>query len=522
MCTAAGLTTDPADNPNNLCPEGYVCPPGTTSLTAKSNPCPAGYFCGFGTTPATKFDNLCRAGLFCPPATTFSAMLANVCPVGYFCLAGTPDNPAFLADQYRCPTQTTSLPGATSMAGCTRNCGGATKRVCQAVAAVNALGAGVNVTLDTLQSLHVRFDLSHLAYDPSTADMRYLEHFLIAIRPSADARLAMPSWFSSENITLGEPFTVRVTAARPLTVTVGVEITHGLYVDRISFFENRTTWWLTAPSRAYLKDTSSSYMFFSLLRQSSMLDQNIPLPLNAIRDNEMEAFVDVTANASESGNISMSALRDRYAAVAQSDSYWTDSAAAGRDNDVLAFPFLPFFSACKGTDSHVLLHEIVEDPAFCPQLPDISQIKPVLPFDWGAAAFSDECLARLQCSFEEQLTLSARPRWFELLNGAELFYFSQIPQASLNFAFDYTHITAAFGGEATVPVTVLSSKPTSSSLMVPQRVELQLGYYQVSKEEKRLETAVLNMSQFVELPLLDGDAPVSESLNRYACLCLLD
>jgi hypothetical protein len=80
VCFVEGLD-DPSKS--SVCPEGFVCGPGTTLTTQTNVKCPAGFLCSFGTSPSTQFDVLCPAGFGCPEGTPYTQRTK------YPCLKGT-------------------------------------------------------------------------------------------------------------------------------------------------------------------------------------------------------------------------------------------------------------------------------------------------------------------------------------------------------------------------------------------------------------------------------------------------
>ena len=101
ICAAACPSGREEDCPKAqayACPEGYVCPAGTTALTQTDIPCPGGYVCDVGTTPDTSLSSpqgqyklVCLQGYYCATATGPTTAKEQPCPTNYFCPTGTWD-----------------------------------------------------------------------------------------------------------------------------------------------------------------------------------------------------------------------------------------------------------------------------------------------------------------------------------------------------------------------------------------------------------------------------------------------
>ena len=89
VCDKEGMTNVTAQS--RLCPEGFVCPSGTTSYTENSFPCPAGFYCGKGTGSVSDYY-LCQQGYYCPEGATESSSISHKCPSGYYCPQATAAN----------------------------------------------------------------------------------------------------------------------------------------------------------------------------------------------------------------------------------------------------------------------------------------------------------------------------------------------------------------------------------------------------------------------------------------------
>ena len=264
-----------------------------------------------------------------------------------------------------------------------------------------------------------------------------------------------------------------------LYVRFDVLIVHGRFVFNDTLFENRLSFEKAEPTRA----TDDPATFFTVLTD----DAQTELPLNlAPKDSVAQVSFDMSGgNVDEESRVYV----EDYKTVRT-----TRTTAFPDEEFAIVMPHLPFFSACAGYDSSVILYQVIEDER-C-ELREAAETifaepwKPIKPE-------GDRCDYNIECKFEERLQREEfLPRWFEMGDESVLFYVTRSPTPIRTFVEkDVSYFADQIGSENMVPVLVsLPSSPRR--YQVPRTVTLDLGYHQVTSTEKRIMTARLILEDF--------------------------
>ena len=206
---------------------------------------------------------------------------------------------------------------------------------------------------------------------------------------------------------------------------------------------------------------------------------------------------------------------------------WTSGAA------LFAVDYLPFFSACRGFDSHIYLAHVTET-AWTPlqfdderefvkygeaSLVDELETIPINPYSPQVQTpVADEVSITAQCFYEEAFTEpSAKKRWYEG-DGDVLFYLTASAEsqealfAASIIANDQTEPPAStaqyeadINNQLNIPV---SFEPAEGVVLaaglIPTVIDFDIFYFQVSKKKKRIVTAVVTMDEYVTAKTHDG------------------
>ncbi|KAG2952313.1 hypothetical protein PC117_g2905 [Phytophthora cactorum] len=391
-----------------------------------------------------------------------------------------------------------------------------------------------------------------------------------------------------------------VAALEQTEITIAVELVHGLYVRDFAegFTEDRFDLTVFTPGRAdYSPSTPSTNTFLAVMQQEDM--DALMLPLNLpeeyvrvagtltykqqvastvlinrmsdifvgdpklpgmrgyIRNTEQNSIgeLSVTANASTNSTdtvvppteyFGLYPVTDPLETVLRSDSWWTQELGG---TAFLALPYLPYFSSCRGFDSHIFLFKMLETHPDCTfvsydqtvevdQYPWRKKLTPnadrcVIEYtaevaatqnlissvssaastltsssDSSASTTTFETFQRgvsLSCLYEENLEGGAEKlRWYEAPAGTTLFYVTREPTAADAFVAEGDATTGTgwgrsdtlqsyLGTDAIIPVKV--GRDAGVALAVPQEVYLNLSYYQVTPGQKRLVLASVNFGK---------------------------
>ncbi|KAI9998049.1 hypothetical protein PInf_002383 [Phytophthora infestans] len=390
-----------------------------------------------------------------------------------------------------------------------------------------------------------------------------------------------------------------VAALEQTEITLAVELVHGLYVRDFAegFTEDRFDLTVFTPGRAdFSPSTPSTNTFLAVMQQEDMDELMLPLNLpeeyvrvagtftykqqvaSTVLINRMsDIFVGdpqlpgkrgyirntaqnsigeliMPANASNSTDnvvppteyFGLYPVPDPLETMLRSDSWWTQELDG---TEFLALPYLPYFSSCRGFDSHIFLFKMLETHPDCTfvsydqtlevdQYPWRKKLTPnadrcVIEYtaevaatqslississaastltsssDSSASSTTFETFQRgvsLSCLFEENLEGGAEKlRWYEAPAGTTLFYITREPTAADAFVAEGDATTGTgwgrsdtlqsyLGTDALIPVKV--GRDAGVALAVPQEVYLNLSYYQVTPGQKRLVQASVNFGE---------------------------
>lgn len=193
--------------------------------------------------------------------------------------------------------------------------------------------------------------------------------------------------------------------------------------------------------------------------------------------------------------------------------------------DKLLLSYLPFFSNCMEYDSYIPTFDLFESDSCSlpemtseqeaygrnwwrrafPALPNQDDIRHVGTLDVGQEPTADLCMLDLQCHYEEDLaTADVTPRWFEQSQDTALFYILREPATMASYfrgGAYYDELYEAKGSDYFIPVTVDNSASMKlegdcSSLCFPRSVTLDIAYYQLDDNVKRIIKAQLILANY--------------------------
>ena len=245
--------------------------------------------------------------------------------------------------------------------------------------------------------------------------------------------------------------------------------------------------------------------------------------------------------------------------VSYTDIWWSNYELSGQG--FLGLPYLPFFSSCKGSDSYISWAKVTETDQSC-QLVDYQNTVPVSPYPWAGAVYpnADICNtstplylqdllggpgyngAVFECQFEENIAVTlTNTRWFEAGANTVLFYFINTyvepsdyePSFTFDAYLNKTYSTYWGRGAAisnivgtyqAIPVQVTTVTGSFGEQgVIPQQIELVVGYYQVDAFNKRLVTTSYSYSPTSKcVSLTSGGALQTSLLASGIPQCVLD
>lgn len=529
VCDREGQTVMPETNPDETrCREGFYCPRGANSTTSKS-PCPAGYYCGAGVGNSSKYDKKCPAGFFCPPSTSESNYPTNKCPAGYFCPEGLAAIPSadMYGDTYKCPRATTSEVGSKKVRDCYKRCrDGGECEVVDTAQLIDTGSSDPNVFLPALAVMDITVDLTRVysANNSLGLEMIYDDHYRFAffLTSQKDQRISksrqrMPTYFANNINKNDSHVQFRLTALDDVYVNFVLEIMHGLYSPQTAYFKHSATYTLTSANRSDLTATETTQLF-AVIEKGGACD----MPMNMILDDEEYLLIDYVGGT----NNSFVDFLDSFDDKKQAESYWDRARFAQRAKDMITMPFLPFFSSCKGFDSHIGVSYILESEKYC-TLPTQEEVVAVPAFNLFSVPTADSCEVTIECGIEEELRFSGgSKRWFELESGETMFYLTQLPGLQSDYASQiHEYFGGLLGTDGLIPVEVESTWPGGEELYIPKTVDIEILYYQETAETKRIISVGITLDNFEKVDnsyvaTMDGEG--EERLNRYTLTITYD
>ena len=195
-------------------------------------------------------------------------------------------------------------------------------------------------------------------------------------------------------------------------------------------------------------------------------------------------------------------------------------------------PYLPFFSNCREFDSYIFFWELTEGskcslPAVSnrfradwwrrefPPLPHMDDLQSVGPFDFQRFyPIADWCEQKIYCNFEEDLNQpDITPRWFETNSGVSLFsiirepvnYFQYTGRDQTRVGFNdgggQKFTTSSISSDTFIPVKIDRSVAEEvdgecNRLCYPREMILDIAYYQVDRNSKRIVSCTLALNKF--------------------------
>jgi hypothetical protein len=154
---------------------------------------------------------------------------------------------------------------------------------------------------------------------------------------------------------------------------------------------------------------------------------------------------------------------------------------------VIGMPYLPFLSNCPKFDSQAPLFMLLEDAEKCNL---VEESATAFTSEWNplSVAKGDTCSTNVECFYEEDLeSAPSLPRWYEMEAGGDpLFYITVDPMDVKEWEKGAQPLKSLIDTDALMGVGVNSLSPSGG---VPQKITLQIGYYQWSKAAKRLISA---------------------------------
>ncbi|GLE05146.1 hypothetical protein PINS_up014134 [Pythium insidiosum] len=376
-----------------------------------------------------------------------------------------------------------------------------------------------------------RFDMN--VFTPSRADYTPLT-------PSMNSFFAVLDKSSYDRLML--PLNLPESRQRILgTLTYRSQVEDRIFVDRIADIMVGDP--MLPKNRGFIRNTEQNSLGILVQSSSSGSSPNASTLLGASNTSAADAGKPVVPY---NYFFDLYPVPDRLESVIRSDSWWSQQL---NDETLIGLPYLPFFSSCRGYDSHMWIAKLLESHPDCDYV-QYDQTVEVNQYPWNKKLVpnADRCRIEyttetpqsggkpplvvshqrgigLSCTYEEILEGGAeKPRWYEAKKGTTLFYITRDPVSPNEFVADASgtawgrskSFKSKIGSDALVAVqgkfpgriseadylfinevcVSLSVGPDAGlELVVPQEVYLNLSYYQMSPGTKRLVTAEVNFGR---------------------------
>jgi hypothetical protein len=353
-----------------------------------------------------------------------------------------------------------------------------------------------------------------------------------------------------------------------------VEMVHGQFVENKNYtsFFNTMSFTQTQPSRADMQETSIPKFFLTLVHKElnkvwpplngqmyrrrkfdsdrdslcgdqvagkGMAVEHSPWPWVNFVSSSYCPTPDVPCNDKDNlvqptklqHQESKDLLATTYGIGAQDlASYWYSpqdlAGATGFDGVHDVFPYLPYFSSCRGFDNNIPFFQVTEGGVGCTSLPspgNTSWVNEWAPFastnKRALQQKTDNCITTLDCRYEEDFEKQYEPRpWYAQEPGEKIFYFLGDPVSVIEWKDSlYGTCGNGFGKDAErkklfellssrrgVGVTVgelpagITDSFKNGQKGGPRTVTLRVKYYQESPFRKRIVTADITYDDHTE------------------------
>ena len=168
--------------------------------------------------------------------------------------------------------------------------------------------------------------------------------------------------------------------------------------------------------------------------------------------------------------------------------------------DYKGMPYLPYFSKCEYFGNAIYLFMVFETHPLC-KLYSEQEVVPIRHLLFGQSATADICEGiTFNCQYTQDVENETDGQWFKAENGATLFWFYQKPingEEAIKFMQGQKEIS----DEDLVPVGMEASLDNAAAAegnMIPTEIELDVNYYQKSKQDKELMTAKVAFRAFID------------------------
>ena len=241
----------------------------------------------------------------------------------------------------------------------------------------------------------------------------------------------------------------------------------------------------------------------------------------------------------ENGDMHVPDVTERQEKIFIED-YWT------QNRPLLAVDYLPFFSGCRGFDSHIYLYQLLETSwtqiedfvnyGSC----DLVPVNETVFIDQWApqnqVSIADSCEVEVECFYEESFKeAAAATRWYEV-EGAPLFYITQEAE-SQNALFeasvlandisipevDVSKYDAAVTAQEAIPVIFSPAEGVEVMRgIIPTEISIDISYFQFSPKDKRMILAEGTFDEYVNARKHDGTYLLTVSTTALGWFDLLN
>ena len=362
------------------------------------------------------------------------------------------------------------------------------------------------IFLESFSHIIVSFNFSEI---PSF--LEFMNHYSIYIEiidlnnsNSLGKKQDLPEILNPENFniykledTSNKMLTLKVYNSKPedLFLKVSININNSLFDSLSKIFKNIASFKKYLPGRAY-KNTNK--IFFFILIKSIFEKITLPYNLyfNAERENNKGLIVNYIPNETEK-----MFTYPRYKGQSSDpydEQFWDKS-----KQDAVVLNWLPFYSNCAGYDKNIYLYDLLEHSPQC-KFPNDNELKIVREFPTqGFSPVSDYCNIELYCRYDEKMNTSTGKfiRWFLVNRPTTIAYVTTDPhdkiEAENNPSKNKEFIDQIENMELSfIPVIIYPIEFKQDC--APINHYIKINYYQVDKEQKRLVSFEIELSNYTK------------------------
>ena len=524
----------------HICLEGYYCEKGSTSNNNKKNPCLEGWYCPYGTyydydnaklKISSDLNKIIEEKIEYAPNDPEIDMVHNAQCIENLMLDNSIINSFLNENNLKCPEGTTSKEGAICLGQCIKDKipymlidpleekdyilkdenGNVQNRNLEDGDNIES-----NTNLDEKYLIIRPYEIIYIIFNFKNVPsyMIFNIHYSILIKINGK-EIEMESYIKESiesNILSGNEICLRIFNynQEKKNLNIYVELNNKIYSSESSTLKNTGKIIRIVPSRAEL---FTNKIFPFIIFQNTFINtktvssnfkintKTISLPFNFAIPNQDTNLISLINLNIDKKNIPED--YNFYEHGFYNNDPYSPSLFENNNLQYIFMPYFPYISNCYGYDKYLYFFDILQNDSYC-NLIDYENTKIVTrnPFK-RIYPTTDSCEINLVCKYDEIDQNAIANRWFSLEEKTTLAYTTKEPinidktfgNIFFGDKFDLDNIDKIAG---IIPINFIPHRNKNyNENCFPYRIEINIKYYHVSKEKKKLYEIEVNMYDYI-------------------------